>query len=104
MPFIDKMCRSGVWIEALGRANACLTWCTSRYQADWKRNFGQLLRQHVISNVIGYKLEVIFGLELVSLLSIQCILTPPHRAKATVLHFVLLSMLPGVGLLSLVLY
>ncbi|KAL0030823.1 hypothetical protein WJX77_008253 [Trebouxia sp. C0004] len=63
VPFIDKMCRSGVWIEALGGANAGLTWCTSRYQADWKRNFGQLLRQHVISDAIGYKLEVIFGLE-----------------------------------------
>ena len=83
MPFIDKMCRSGVWIEALGQANAGLTWCTSRYQADWKRNFGQLLRQHVISDAIGYKLEVVFGLEPVSLLSIQCILTSPHRVKAT---------------------
>jgi len=68
------MCRSGVWVEALGQANACLTWCTSRFQADWKRNFGQLLRQHVISDAIGYKLEDIFGLEPVSLLSIQCIL------------------------------
>ncbi|KAL0051098.1 hypothetical protein WJX82_001855 [Trebouxia sp. C0006] len=64
VPFIDKMCRSGVWIEALGQANACYTWCTSRYQADWKRNFGQLLRQHVMSDAVGYKLEVIFGLEL----------------------------------------
>ncbi len=74
MPFIDEMCRSGVWIEALGQANACLTWCNSRFQADWKRNFGQLLRQRVISDAIGYKLEVIFGLEPVSLLFIQCIL------------------------------
>ena len=74
MPFIDKMCRSGVWVEALGQANAGLTWCTSRFQADWKRNFGQLLRQHVISDAIGYKLEDIFGLEPVSLLLIQCIL------------------------------
>jgi len=74
VPFIDKMCRSGEWIEALGQANACLTWCPSRNQADWKRNFGQLLRQHVISDAIGYKLEVIFGLEPVSLLLIQCIL------------------------------
>ncbi len=73
VPFIDMMCQSGEWIEALGQANARLTWCTSRDQADWKRNFGQLLRQHVISDAVGYKLEVIFGLEPVSLLLIQCI-------------------------------
>ena len=79
MPFIDMMCRSGEWIEALGQANARLTWCTSRYQADWKHNFGELLCQHVISDAVGYKLEVIFGIEPVSLLSILCISTTPHR-------------------------
>ena len=47
VPFIDMMCRSGEWIEALGQANARLTWCTNRSQADWKRNFGELLCQHV---------------------------------------------------------
>lgn len=78
VPFIDKMCRSGIWIEALGQANAGLTWCTTRYQADWKRNFGQLLCQHVISDAVGYKLEVIFGIEPVSLLSILCIPTISH--------------------------
>ena len=98
------MCRSGVWIEALGQANACYTWCTSRYQADWKRNFGQLLRQHVMSDAVGYKLEVIFGLEPVSLLSVRCPSMPPHRVRASVLHFVFLPMLPSVGLLSLVFY
>jgi len=79
VPFIDMMCRSGEWIEALGHANARLTWCTSRYQADWKHNFGELLCQHVISDAVGYKLEVIFGIEPVSLLSILCISTTPHR-------------------------
>ena len=88
MPFIDLMCRCGVWIEALGQANAGLTWCTSRYQADWKRNFGQLLCQHVISDAVGYKLEVIFGIEPVSLLSILCIPRTPHReAGCTTIGF-----------------
>ncbi|KAL0038860.1 hypothetical protein WJX79_010968 [Trebouxia sp. C0005] len=63
VPFIDMMCQSGEWIEALGQANAHLTWCTSRYQADWKHNFGELLCQHVISDAVGYKLEVIFSIE-----------------------------------------
>ena len=101
VPFIDMMCRSGEWIEALDQANARLTWCTNRSQADWKRNFGELLRQHVISDAVGYKLEVIFGLEPVSLLSVLYMLSPPHRVKATVLHSVFLSMLPGVGFLAL---
>ena len=78
MPFIDMMCRSGEWMEALGEANAGLTWCTSRDQADWKHHFGELLCQHVISDAVGYKLEVIFGIELVSLLSVMCIFTTPH--------------------------
>jgi len=101
VPFIDMMCQSGEWIEALGQANARLTWCTSRDQADWKNYFGELLCQHVISDAVGYKLEVIFGLESVSLLSVLYILNPPYKVKATVLHFVCLSMLPGVGFLSL---
>ncbi len=88
MPFIDMMCRFGEWIEALGQANARLTWCTSRYQADWKHDFGELLCQHVISDAVGYKLEVIFGIEPVSLLSILCISTTPHReADCTTIGF-----------------
>ncbi len=73
------MCQSGEWIEALGQANAGLTWCTSSDQADWKHKFGELLCQHVISDAVGYKLEVIFGIEPVSLLSVLCLPTVSHR-------------------------
>ncbi len=79
VPFIDMMCQSGEWIEALGQANAGRTWCTSRDQADWKHKFGELLCQHVISDAVGYKLEVIFGIEPVSLLSVLCLPTVSHR-------------------------
>ncbi len=67
IPFIDKMCQSDQWIEEFGQANAGCTWCAHESQTDWRRYFGKLCHEHVLSDGFCYKLEIIFGIEPVSL-------------------------------------